>query len=41
MLGQGAFGKVYMVKRKETSDIYALKIIKIPEDNNDISAIKK
>ena len=33
MLGQGAFGKVYLVRRKETRDIYALKIIKIPENN--------
>jgi len=30
-LGEGAFGKVYMARRNETKDIYALKIIQIPE----------
>lgn len=33
VLGEGAFGKVYMVRRKETMDIYALKIIKMPASN--------
>jgi serine/threonine protein kinase len=28
-LGKGAFGKVFMVRRKKTQDIYALKMIKI------------
>ena len=33
MLGQGAFGKVYLAKRKITNDIYALKAIKIRDDD--------
>ena len=28
-LGKGAFGKVYLVRRRKTKDIYALKVIKI------------
>ncbi len=30
-LGKGAYGKVYLVRRKETNDLYALKIVKISE----------
>jgi p70 ribosomal S6 kinase len=36
-LGQGAFGKVYMVRRKETSDIYAMKMVKIAEHDTEKS----
>ena len=36
MLGEGAFGKVYMARRKETKDLYALKIIRLPENCSDI-----
>lgn len=28
-LGQGAYGKVYAVRRKNTNDLYALKMINI------------
>ena len=28
-LGKGAFGKVYLVRRKKTGDLYALKHLKI------------
>jgi hypothetical protein len=28
-LGKGAFGRVYMVRRRKTQDVYALKMIKI------------
>lgn len=31
-LGKGAFGKVYMIRRKKTKDIYALKMIKIQQN---------
>lgn len=31
-LGKGAFGKVYAVKKKDTKDLYALKMIDIEED---------
>jgi serine/threonine protein kinase len=30
VLGEGAFGKVYLVKRRQTGDFYAMKILKIP-----------
>lgn len=26
-LGEGAFGKVYLVKKRKTGDIYAMKIV--------------
>jgi serine/threonine protein kinase len=28
-LGKGAYGKVYLVRKKTTNDIYAMKIVKI------------
>ena len=31
-LGKGAFGKVYVVRKKNTSDLYALKMIDIDEN---------
>lgn len=33
-LGKGAFGKVYMVRRKKTKDIYALKVIKMQQNQD-------
>lgn len=41
-LGKGAFGKVYMVRRKKTKDIYALKMIKIQQnwDQKELDSIK-
>lgn len=41
-MGQGAYGKVYMARRKETKDIYALKIIKLSENSceKDFQTIK-
>ncbi len=27
MLGEGAYGKVYLVRKKTTGDLYAMKII--------------
>ncbi len=33
-LGKGAFGKVYMARRKTTRDIYALKVIKLQQNWN-------
>ena len=41
-MGQGAFGKVYLARRIETGDVYALKMIKIGSTNseNEIEAIK-
>jgi p70 ribosomal S6 kinase len=30
-LGKGAFGKVYAVRKKNTEDLYALKLIDIEE----------
>jgi serine/threonine protein kinase len=34
-LGEGTFGKVYLVRRKETGDIYALKIVCLPEESSE------
>jgi serine/threonine protein kinase len=41
-LGQGAFGKVYLARRTETRDLYALKIIKLRENcsEDDLETIK-
>ena len=30
-LGAGAYGKVYLVRRRETKDVYALKVIRLPD----------
>ena len=27
LLGEGAYGKVYLVKKKKTGDLYAMKIV--------------
>jgi p70 ribosomal S6 kinase len=37
-LGKGAFGKVYLVRRKPTKDLYALKHIELDhnEENNQL-----
>lgn len=34
LLGKGAFGKVYLVRRKATKDLYALKHIKLDNTQN-------
>jgi p70 ribosomal S6 kinase len=36
LLGKGAYGKVYLVRRKRTKDLYALKHIELnhSEENN-------
>ena len=41
-MGKGAFGRVYLAKRIDTTDLYALKIIKIHDGQNekDINLIK-
>jgi|JI9StandDraft_2_1071091.scaffolds.fasta_scaffold908597_1 p70 ribosomal S6 kinase len=31
VIGWGTFGKVYMVKQKETNEIYAMKVLKKEE----------
>jgi serine/threonine protein kinase len=31
-LGKGAFGKVYAARKRNTTDLYALKMIDIDED---------
>jgi serine/threonine protein kinase len=32
LLGKGAFGRVYLVRRRKTQDVYALKAIKIDKN---------
>jgi serine/threonine protein kinase len=41
-LGKGAFGRVYLARRTETNDLYALKIVKISDKwgENEFMAIK-
>lgn len=34
VLGQGAFGKVYLVKKKETDNLYAMKIVQMKEESS-------
>ena len=31
VIGRGTFGKVYMVKKKDTNEIYAMKVLKKEE----------
>ena len=33
-LGKGAFGRVYLAKRTDTTDLYALKFLKMYEGQN-------
>lgn len=41
-MGKGAFGRVYLVRRKKTKDIYALKVIGIDKNwgENELVALK-
>lgn len=42
LLGKGAFGRVYLVRRKKTRDIYALKAIRIDKNwgEHELESIK-
>mmetsp|Transcript_3347 Transcript_3347/g.2903 ORF Transcript_3347/g.2903 Transcript_3347/m.2903 type:complete len:128 (-) Transcript_3347:1495-1878(-) len=46
MISKGAFGRVWVVRRKETGDIYAMKIINLAEqdmkkDKKELDSLKK
>jgi serine/threonine protein kinase len=42
LLGKGAFGRVYLVRRRKTQDIYALKVIPIDKrwGESELQALK-
>ena len=40
-MGQGAFGKVYLARRIETGDLYALKVVRLEGyDGKQLEAVK-